>query len=194
MGNYSSVERSMNKLFVTLILAVLFFPSTAFSKNLWQRGESSHVELEYRQGQTLGQTSSFTGFNMLFSHGWVRGGTVSISFMNNDVERNKGGTYESVKNLVYGGARFKLDHRFNSQLRGEVYAVVGVGSVDYQQIKTNSSSSESGMFAAIQPGVRLYLKFNKMLSIGSGISAFSGSVGNGLDGGPYGDVAVRLGW
>lgn len=180
----------MYKLSILLFCLLLAAPVAA--KNSWQSGQLPHFELEFRQGKTMGQDSSFTGFNMLFGKtGWLKGGTVSISWMNKDIERTQGNVYESVKNLVYGGARFKMDYRLRHQTFAEIYAVVGLGSVEYRRIKSTSSSWENGVFAAIQPGVRMYWHATKPLSFGLGGSAFSGSVGNGIDGGPYLDVAVR---
>ncbi|MDH5300277.1 MAG: hypothetical protein OEW58_02815 [Gammaproteobacteria bacterium] len=178
-----------------LLLCILMLPVTSAQakKNPWNVGQPRHVELEYRQGSTMGVSSVFSGINLLFNTGWVKGGTVSIGVLNQPIERTSHGVTQRVQQFAYGGPRFKLDYRLGSRTTAEVFAVVGVGSIDYREQDGLRQQRTNGMVAVMHSGVRSYWQVDS-LALGLGISGMSVSVGDGLDGGPYADLVVRYYW
>jgi len=172
-----------------IFLLSLLLASPLMAQNFLRADERAYLEVEYRQGQMLGRYSSITGLNMRFP----RAGTISLGYMNQDIERTRGGETKSVKNFAYGGGRFSLLRRPTRRTIAELYAVVGVGSMEYRQTEQSGSVYSSGPVVVVQPGLRFYRQ-TKPMDVGIGVSGISVSAGDGIDGGPYGDIALRVRW
>jgi hypothetical protein len=179
---------------IVFFLLSLFVVPTAMALSFEPAKLAQYVELDWREGLTQGKRSEFVGMN--FSYGRKQANVRSFSIASMSANARLENGEEALSRLFYAGPRMRISYRQHRRMNLELYAVVAIGSAEYEKRSGNVSEFSEGMFVGLQPGVRLYWRAKSKWWLATGLSALSGSIEHGanIDGGPYFDVGLRYQW